>query len=433
MAAIARSKHHTRYDARHQEHQPRAPASLGPRNPADAPLLMAVGGDPETLRLLQVWARRRGFRWRACSSSEAARGVAPELLFLLEADASDDLDRLRRLARDVILVVSPEQLPARCRQRPAEGVHLLCRPLDWRFVDRLLGDLAADFQCDLRYRRPGHRRPPPLDRFANLHGSATIMKELFARMRRIAAGDGAVLVYGERGTGKARAARGLHDEGRRAAGPFVLVDGRNLSDGAGGAEGSSEFWLEQLEHARGGSLFVNHLCALPPAAQISLLRALEVAQRAGLRSLRLIAAVNGDPLTAIAAGSLRQDLYDRLAAFVLRLPPLRERRHDVVGLAWWFLDELNQRHGTAKRLSPEAAQAMSGHAWPGNVRELRNVLEYAHGGHGHRGVCAHAGCSDSKCAHDIGPDLIGPGNLPLAVGGGDPFADGESGQLRDVV
>ena len=424
-----------------------APALLAPRQAPAAPLLMTVGVDPDASQTLHTLAIRRGFRLRACTSAcawraaqgLAARGARPELLFLLDADAASGLERLRPLAQEVIVVVNAEQLRARCRELAAAEVTVLCRPLNGSFLDRMLCDAAAEFRRGRRYLAPANRGTPPLARFGSLHGSATVMRELFTRIGRMARSDGSVLIYGERGTGKARVARSLHDEGRHASGPFVVVDGRRLLEGAGCSDPREEFWPRTLQRARGGTLFINHLCAIAPQAQIPLLRALETAtvtragaQRAGLQPLRLIAAVDREPLAAMDAGNLRRDVYERLAQFVLRLPPLRERRHDVVGLARLFLDELNQQYGTAKRLSPEAEQVMSSHAWPVNVRELRNVVEYAHGGR-RDGACAHAGCSAEKCAHGVGPDVIGPGNLPLAVGGGDPFADGEAGQLRDVV
>jgi two-component system, NtrC family, response regulator HydG len=391
---------------------------------------MAVGVDPDTARMLQGLAHERGFRWRACSSAAslraaealAARHARPDLVFLLDADAARSADILRKVAQEIILVVDPDQL-----RRPREShpeVDLLCRPLDRRFVGRLLDDVAAEFQRTLGYSHGAGA--PPLDQFGGLEGSAAVMRQLFQHMRRMARSGGSVLIYGERGTGKARAAEALHRAGRGAAGPFVVVDARDGSPiptgpwaGGRNSDPQGSFWAERFERARGGTLFVDHLGELPLQAQIPLLQALENpsvtrsgGSPVGLRPVRVIAAVDRDPLVAIRGGRLRQDLYDRLGRFVVRVPPLRERQHDVVDLAWQFLSELNDRFGTAKVLSREATELMKRHAWPGNVGELKNVIEHAH---------ASAG------------EVIGPESLPSAVSGGDALADREAGELGDIV
>jgi DNA-binding NtrC family response regulator len=403
-------------------------ASLGPRSGSAAPLVMAVGADPETCGLLRGLAGELGCRFRSFASfADVSREASftpqsqPELLFLLDVDAAAGLERLQAAAREVIVVVDPDQLPPPGTPRPAD---LLCRPLDPRFVRQLLQDLAAEFQRRSDYADDLH--VPPMERFGGLQGSAPVMRQLFMHMRRIARSGASVLVYGERGTGKTLAARALHQASRCAAGPFVVVDGRDVDHqenspraGTRTSDSRANFWAERFEAARGGTLFVNHLNELPLQAQIPLLRALENpailgggGHPGGWRPVRVIAAVDRDPLAAIRGGKLRQDLYDRLADFVLRLPPLRERRNDLAGLARLFLRELNARSGTAKVLTREASEAMSRHAWPGNVSELKNVMEHAHA---------------------IAGEAIGVGALPSAVCGGDAFANCEAGQLGDIV
>jgi DNA-binding NtrC family response regulator len=384
--------------------------------------------------MLRNLAHERSFRWRACSSATGilaaetlyARHARPDLVFLLDSEAIGSLETLRRVAQEIVLVVDADQLAGLSGSNAPHPLEadLLCRPLDRRFVGRLLDDVAAEFQRALGYVQGAGA--PPLERFGGLEGSSAVMRQLFQHMRRMARGGGSVLIYGERGTGKARAAEALHDAGRGASGPFVVVDARDCNavaaeprTGGQSPAATGNFWSERFEQARGGTLFVDHLNELPLQAQIPLLRALENpsitrggGHPVGWRPVRVIAAIDRDPLTAIRGGRLRQDLYDRLGSFVLRLPPLRERRHDLVDLARLFTHELNERSGTNKVLAWEAVEVMMRHDWPGNLAELKNVVEHAHA---------------------IASEVIGPGELPSAVGGRDAFADGEAGELGDVV
>jgi two-component system, NtrC family, response regulator AtoC len=403
----------------------RVAAALRPR--AAAPLVVVVGQDPDTARMLQSLTQERGFRWRAFADGEGAKqGIAGRdaVVFLLDPQALSHRDALRPLADDLIAVLDPDQMPGVCAELAFAGLDLLCRPLDPRFIARLLDDVGAEFYRGLECTDP-RRGGPPLEQFGGLQGGSPIMRQVFQHLRRMAANDASVLIYGERGSGKARAARVLHDAGRRADGPFLMVDARAAepdrrmqalttvtTDPTGG------FWPECLERARGGTLFVNHVGDLSLQAQIPLLRALEtpaLTRTAVSRPsppARLITAVDRDPLAAIRCGRLRQDLYDRLAHFVLRMPPLRERNHDLLGMARLFLEDLNRQSGTAKGLSREAMEVMSRHSWPGNLAELKNVLDHAHA---------------------VGGDVIVPADLPSAVSGGNAFANREPGQFRDIV
>jgi two-component system, NtrC family, response regulator AtoC len=392
-------------------------------------VIVAVGDDASTTHVLRDLAHERGFRWREIVDADVDCGTyasrAPaDVMFLLDDAALRHRQELRPLAQYVIAVLDPEQMPMTGGDLPAAGIDPLCRPLDPRFLGRLLDEVGAEFQRGKEYADP-YSDGPPLDQLGGLHGGSPIMLQVFQHMRRMAASDGSILLYGERGTGKARAARALHEAGRSASGSFLVVDARaaepdrrmralttEATDPSGG------FWSECLERARGGTLFVNHLPDISLQAQIPLLRALEcpsvtraAVSRPG-RPARVIAAVDLDPLTAIRAGRLRQDLYDRLAHFVLRMPPLKERQHDLHGLSRLFLEELNQRFGTRKALSVEACEVMSRHHWPGNLAELKNVLEYA---------------------HTVSGEVILAENLPSAVCGGDAFANGETRQFRDIV
>jgi DNA-binding NtrC family response regulator len=404
---------------------PRSQPERGGRR--QRPWVMTLGGDPEIVPLLRRLALERGMRWAACEDPAIPLGVKgaeaahrrPDLVFVLDDAALQQLPCLRKDPQEVVLVLDPDRRIDYEAVRHGD-IAVLCRPLDPRFVARLLDEVVEESHRAAVDLNPGSDPPLQLQRFGGLESASATMRRLFDHMQRMANSTASVLIYGERGTGKARAALALHQASRCAANAFVTIDGRDglsfqAEPGAAGLLSRSSRLPEQIEAARGGTLFINHVNDISPHVQIPLLRALEgppFSRSPGFTAVRLVAAVDRDPLAAIRAGRLRQDLYDRLAQFVLRMPPLRERGHDVVDLARLLLRERNEQCGSNKVLSREAVAAMCRHPWPGNVGELKNVIEHAH---------ARAG------------PVIGVEDLPSAVGGGDAFPDREAGQFRDIV
>ncbi|MCM2254362.1 MAG: sigma-54 dependent transcriptional regulator [Vicinamibacteria bacterium] len=225
--------------------------------------------------------------------------------------------------------------------------------------------------------------------------ASAAMRELMAQALRVAAARSPVLLEGESGCGKDLLARYLHEHGERAAGPFVTLHCPSLS--AELAE-SELFGHEKgaftdarmakpgrLEAAEGGTLYLDQVQDLEPTLQAKLLRVVEerrFERLGGTRTLsldaRIIASANVDLRQAVATGRFREDLFHRLAVVPLRLPPLRERREDVLPLALCFLDDLRGRGRTAARgFADDALVLLRGYSWPGNVRELRAAVERA--------------------------------------------------------
>ena len=218
------------------------------------------------------------------------------------------------------------------------------------------------------------------------------MLALKSRIRDVAGLDSSVLIYGETGTGKELVAESLHSEGGRA-GPFVsqncaAIPATLLESLFFGTEkGSYTGALTRkglLEEADGGTLFLDEINSMPLNPQGKVLRALETKtiQRLGsTRSkkvdFRLLTASNEDLYHLVEEKKFRADLYYRLAVIPIRLPPLRERREDIIPLAQHFLKLFCRKYAKDKEFSPQTLQLMIQYPWPGNVRELRNFVERA--------------------------------------------------------
>ena len=224
-----------------------------------------------------------------------------------------------------------------------------------------------------------------------LHGVTPVMRRLFRDVKRAAGQELPVLLLGESGTGKELVARALHEQGPRAAGPFVTVDGGALTPNLVASElfghergaftGADRTRTGAFERAHGGTLFLDEVGELSPELQTSLLGVLERRrfQRLGGNEevavdVRVIAATHRDLHAEVNAGRFRLDLYYRLAVLRLEVPALRDRRDDIPMLVERFLEELGVED--AESHFPEARiRELMAHHWPGNVRELRNVVE----------------------------------------------------------
>ena len=230
------------------------------------------------------------------------------------------------------------------------------------------------------------------DRFGDLIGPSLPMREIFGILERVAPTDIAVLIQGETGTGKELAARAIHNSSRRADKPFVVFDcgavAPNLieSELFGHEKGAFTDAVKSrqgaIELTDGGTLFLDEIGELTPVLQPKLLRALDQhevkrvgADQAVKVNVRVVAATNRDLEKEIKAGRFREDLFYRLSAVSVSLPPLRKHKDDIEPIAEHLLTGISA--DTGKRLqglSPEAAEALRSYPWPGNVRELKNVL-----------------------------------------------------------
>lgn len=285
----------------------------------------------------------------------------------------DDVVLATRIADHIALALAHERL-AEAREQAVQAQER-ARGLQRR-VDALVDELQA---------KGSHRTL----------GESPQWKRVLSEAARVADTDTTVLITGESGTGKEVTARFIQRASPRANQPFVALNCAALPEQLMEAElfgvergaftGAMSSRPGRIEQASGGVLFLDEVAEMAPPIQAKFLRVLqerEFQRLGGTRTIkadvRVIAATNRDPRAAVAAGTLREDLYYRLCVFELALPPLRERPGDILLLADAFLKEIGTSVGRpAAGFSEDARDHLLRHAWPGNVRELRNAVERA--------------------------------------------------------
>jgi DNA-binding NtrC family response regulator len=221
------------------------------------------------------------------------------------------------------------------------------------------------------------------------------MKQLLTMARRVARGVIPVLLHGETGSGKEVASRFIHEQGPRKDHPLVavncaaippqLVESTLFGHEKGAFTGATQAHKGVFEAAHGGTVLLDEIGELPAAAQAALLRVLELKKvmRVGSTKeievdVRIMAATHRNLEEMCKEGTFREDLLYRLNALSLDIPPLRERREDIVALAQRFLEQAAKANGREPlRFEPSALEALTRYGWPGNVRELRNAIERA--------------------------------------------------------
>jgi DNA-binding NtrC family response regulator len=231
--------------------------------------------------------------------------------------------------------------------------------------------------------------------FPGIVGRSEALRAALRLLARVSALDTTVLLLGESGTGKELVARNLHEQSPRAGGPFValncgaipatLAEAELFGYERGAFTDARDSRAGKFEHADGGTLFLDEIGELPAETQTKLLRVLqerEVTRLGGRKpvpvDVRIVAATNRDLHQAVDQGRFRSDLFYRINAFAIELPPLRDRAGDVPLLTRYLLERISQRLGLAvPKVSPAAMAQLESHTWPGNIRELENVLQRA--------------------------------------------------------
>jgi Nif-specific regulatory protein len=317
----------------------------------------------------------------------------------------------------------------RRKHRPDEELSFLCVPISVgsqvigalsaeRLFDpavdldrdaRMLSIVASMIAHDVHFRRTAAADRQALEsentrlrgeledrwRPENIIGNSGAMREVYQSIHQVAASDTTVLIRGESGTGKELVAHALHYASPRAGGPFVKVNCAALSENLleselfghekGAFTGAIATRQGRLEQADGGTLFLDEIGDFSPTIQVKVLRVLQDRQfeRVGSNqvrkaNVRILCATNRDLEKAVEAHQFRQDLYYRINVFPIFLPPLRERKDDILLLADFFVERYaRQMNKDVRRISTPAINMMFAYHWPGNVRELENCIERA--------------------------------------------------------
>lgn len=228
---------------------------------------------------------------------------------------------------------------------------------------------------------------------SKLVANSPAMRSVLQTIEAIAPTDSNVVILGESGTGKDMMARFIHENSLRADKAFIsincaaipeqLLESELFGYEAGAFTGAlSKGKIGLFEAASGGTIFLDEIGDMPLPLQSKLLRALEnreIRRVGGVKNIpidvRIICATNVNLQTMVAEKQFREDLYYRLSVFLIQLPPLHERKEDIIPLAENFLQSLNEKYDAHKTLAPISVETMLTHRWPGNIRELRNVME----------------------------------------------------------
>jgi transcriptional regulator with GAF, ATPase, and Fis domain len=248
---------------------------------------------------------------------------------------------------------------------------------------------------ELRIDNAELRKQLEVERYGEIIGACSSMKEVYRKIDKVAATDISVLIAGETGTGKELIAREVHKRSPRAKGPFVCINcgaiPENLLESElfghvrGAFTGAVATRQGKFQAAHGGTLFLDEIGEMPLLLQVKILRALQERQvqkvgdsRMESVDIRVVAASNRNLDEEIKRGTFREDLYYRLNVVTLKLPPLRDRGEDILVMAKYFLAKYGRElNSKAKGFSPGAVVAMKKYAWPGNVRELENRIKKA--------------------------------------------------------
>jgi DNA-binding NtrC family response regulator len=227
-------------------------------------------------------------------------------------------------------------------------------------------------------------------------GHSDVMQEVFRLVDQVAPARSTVLITGESGTGKELIAKAIHEASPRVQKPFVTVNSSNIPSELleselfghtrGAFTGAVAAKKGLFEVADGGSIFLDEIGDIPPETQARLLRVIQEREFTPLGDttprrvdVRIIAATNIDLKDAVKQGTFREDLYYRLSVVPIELPPLRDRREDILPLAQHFIRKYNEENGrqVSEQIKPDVLALLEAYSWPGNVRELENAIERA--------------------------------------------------------
>jgi len=364
--------------------------------------ILIVDDDTASCRTLELHFRSQGHEARSAHSVDgglaAADEFSPEMIVLdIRMPGRSGLDGLpefkERFPRTAVIIITAYhdmESTIQAMQRGADDyIH---KPIDIDEIDATIFRLLASAKATKESVEAGGDMDVSTGVKASMVGRSRAMKEVFKTIGLVAASPATVLITGESGTGKELVARAIHTASRTPDGPFVAVNCAALvetlleSDMFGHERGSftgaATRQLGKFALACGGTIFLDEVSEMSPAMQAKLLRVLQereftpIGAKQPLHTdARVIAATNVDLVEKVSEGTFREDLFYRLQVVSVHLPPLRDRREDILDLVQVLLSRINRdlRSGVTS-VAMEVIQCFQGYDWPGNVRELENSL-----------------------------------------------------------
>ena len=304
------------------------------------------------------------------------------------------LERVSALSPNtkVVVITGNTEQGNAMRAIAAGAVDFCEKPIDLETLKVILQRAARIHKWEAANRKQDQGDGSSDMAFCGMIGTSPAMDSLFDTIRRVSDTDYPVLVLGESGTGKEMVARALHQLSRRSEGPLIIINcgaiPENLLESElfghekGAFTGAANRKIGRFEQADGGTIFLDEIGDMPIMLQVKLLRFLQegTIERVGGKEtlkldVRVIAATHVHLENAVKEGRFREDLFYRLNVVPLEVPPLRDRKEDILQLAHYFIGEESKKLKRGKiTLSSAAAAAMAAHSWPGNVRELQNAI-----------------------------------------------------------
>jgi DNA-binding NtrC family response regulator len=366
--------------------------------------IIVIDDEESQRNLLAGYLKRKGHSVRQAESGPMALSLlsdkgAEVAITDMRMPEMDGLTLLKEIKKfypetEVIVITAFATVESAVEAMKAGATDYLIKPINLEQLTLIL-DKISERQHLVAENRYLKRKLETVEDFPELIGESESFKKVLANISMVAQTDSTVLIRGESGTGKELVARAIHDGSNRRDKPFLAVNCAALPESLleselfgyekGAFTGAAKRRLGRFELADKGTLFLDEIGDLSQPMQVKLLRVLEsrTFERLGGNEqikvdIRLVTATNRNLEARVAGGEFREDLFYRLNVIPIVLPPLRERRDDILPLVDHFIEIFTAKAGKQiKGISPEAKDLLLSHGWPGNVRELENTIERA--------------------------------------------------------
>ncbi len=365
-------------------------------------LIFIVDDEPSILKLLSHWVKNQwGYKVKTFENGFDALDnldERPDLvlldIMLPDINGNDVLRRIKQFNNNlpVIMLSAQGSVEVAIESIRLGAYDYFPKPIDNNRLQTAIQNALKNYEL--------HRRVEELENnikkeysFDNIISVDDKMQQVFKMVNKVLDNDVTVLIHGESGTGKELIARAIHYNGIRKDNPFVVINcasiPRELLESElfghekGSFTGAYQKKIGKFEQANGGTLFLDEIGEMEMSLQAKILRAIQekTFERVGgneqmQSDVRIISATNRDLTEAVEAKEFREDLFYRLSSFPINIPPLRDRRSDILILIDHFIDSFNQKHKKQiKGLNKSVRKLLFDYDWPGNVRELENTIE----------------------------------------------------------